>query len=177
MRDTDRSLVWFRQDLRLEDNPALMAALGRNGPIIPVFIWAPDEEGQWPPGAASRWWLHQSLAQLDASLRRLDSRLIIRRGPTLETLCELLDQTGATAVFWNRRFEPAVIERDSRVKATLQKDGRIVESLNGSLLFDPGTVQTQQGKPYQVFTPYWKACLATSEPAPPVDAPSRITNP
>ena len=177
MRDTGGTLVWFRQDLRLRDNPALLAALSRTGPIIPVFIWAPDEEGDWPPGAASRWWLHQSLAQLDASLRRLGSRLIIRRGPTLETLRELLEQTVSTAAFWNRRYEPAVIERDSRVKAALQQDGRIVESFNGSLLFEPWTVQTQQGKPYQVFTPFWKACLAMPAPAPPQDAPSRIANP
>lgn len=163
--------------MRLGDNPALTAALHRSGPIIPVFIWAPEEEGHWPPSAASRWWLHQSLAQLDASLRRFGSRLIIRRGPTLDTLRMLLDQTGSTAVFWNRRYEPAVIERDSRVKAALQKDGRIVESFNGSLLFEPWTVQTQQGKPYQVFAPFWKACLAMPEPAPPEDAPSRIANP
>jgi len=83
MRDTDGTLVWFRQDLRLGDNPALIAALGRGGPNIPVFIWAPDEEGQWTPGAASRWWLHQSLGHLDASLRRLGSRLIIRRARAL----------------------------------------------------------------------------------------------
>lgn len=177
MRDTDGSLVWFRQDLRLGYNPALIAALGRGEPIIPVFIWAPDEEGQWPPGAASRWWLHQSLAKLDASLRRLGSRLIIQRGPTLDTLRTLLDQTGSTAVFCNRRYEPAVIKRDSRVKAVLQKDGRMFESFNGSLLSDPWTVRNQQGKPYQVFTPYWKACLATSEPAPPEGAPTHIINP
>jgi len=103
MRDIGSSLVWFRQDLRLADNPALLAALRRGGPIIPVFIWASDEEGPWPPGAACRWWLHQSLSVLDASLRRLGSRLIIRRGPTLETLRLLLDQTGSAAVFWNRR--------------------------------------------------------------------------
>jgi len=131
MRDTDGTLVWFRQDLRLRDNPALLAALDRGGPIIAVFIWAPEEEGQWPPGAASRWWLHQSLGQLDASLRRLGARLIIRRGPALETLHALLEQTSANAVFWNRRHEPAVIERDSRVQAALQKDGKIVESFNG----------------------------------------------
>ena len=177
MRDTGGSLVWFRQDLRLADNPALIAALGRGGPITPVFIWAPDEEGQWPLGAASRWWLHRSLGQLDASLRRLGSRLIIRQGPILETLRTLLDQTGSTAVFWNRCYEPAVIERDSRVKAVLQKEGRIVKSFNGSLLFEPWTVQTQQGKPYQVFTPFWKACLATPEPAPPEDAPTLIVSP
>ena len=171
------SIHWFRQDLRLADNPALLAAMGRGEPIIPVFVWAPEEEGGWQPGAASRWWLHQSLAQLDASLRRLGSRLIIRRGPTLDTLRELLDQTGSTAVFWNRRYEPAAIERDTRVKAALQKDGRMVESFNGTLLFEPWAVQTQQGRPYQVFTPYWNACLKSPEPAPPDGAPSQLANP
>ncbi len=177
MRDTDGTLVWFRQDLRLGDNPALLAALGRGGPIIPVFIWAPDEEGQWPLGAASRWWLHQSLAQLNASLRQHGSRLLIRRGPALAKIKELLDETGATAVFWNRRYEPAAIARDKSVKADLQKDGRTAESFNGSLLFEPWTVQTQQGQPYQVFTPFWKACLLKQEPAPPADVPSGISSP
>ena len=177
MNDTGGSLLWFRQDLRLADNPALLAAVRHGGPVIPVFIWSPEEEGRWQPGAASRWWLHQSLAQLDASLRQRGSRLIIRRGPTLETIRALLDQIGATAVYWNRRYEPAVIDRDSRVKAALQKDGRIAESFNGSLLFEPWTVRTQQGQPYQVFSAFWKACLAEPEPAPPEDAPSRIANP
>lgn len=177
MRDAGGSIVWHRQDLRLADNPALLAAMARGGPIFPVFVWAPEEEGPWQPGAASRWWLHQSLAQFDASLRRLGSRLIIRRGPTLNTLRELLDQTGSTAVFWNRRYEPAVIERDTRVKAELQKDGRTVESFNGTLLFEPWAVQTQQGRPYQVFTPFWNACLKSPKPAPPDGAPSQLPNP
>ena len=120
MSEASGSLLWFRQDLRLADNPALLAAVRRGGPVIPVFIWSPEEEGRWQPGAASRWWLHQSLAQLDASLRQRGSRLIIRRGPTLEAIRELLDQSGATAVYWNRRYEPTVIGRDSRVKAALQ---------------------------------------------------------
>lgn len=171
------SIVWFRQDLRLADNPALLAAVRRGGPIIPVFIWAPGEEGRWPPGAASRWWLHQSLAELDASLRKLGSRLIVRRGPTLEMLRELLDQTNSNAVVWNRRYEPASIERDTRIKAALQKEGRIAESFNGALLFEPWTVQTQQGQSYRVFTPFWNACLKCPEPAPPEDAPSRLLRP
>src|SRR5580704_15621761 len=122
MRETGISLVWFRHDLRLTDNPALLAAVRHAGPVIPVFIWAPEEEGRWQPGAASRWWLHQSLARLDASLRQRGSRLIIRRGPTLETIRELLDQSGATAVYWNRRYEPALFDRNSRVKAAIEKD-------------------------------------------------------
>jgi len=169
------SILWFRQDLRLADNPALVAAIHHGG--LPVFVLAPEEERGWQPGGASRWWLHHSLAQLDASLRRLGSRLIIRRGPTIETLRELLDHTASTTVFWNRRYEPAAIERDTRVKAALQKDGRMVESFNGTLLFEPWAVQTHQGRPFQVFTPFWNACLKGPEPAPPNGAPPQIPNP
>src|SRR4051794_5577733 len=95
------SVVWFRLDLRLEDNPALSAGVAR-GSIIPLFIWSPEEEAPWQPGAASRWWLHQSLVALGASLKKLGSSLIIRRGPTLPTLLTLAKEAGATAVFWNR---------------------------------------------------------------------------
>src|SRR5581483_9094911 len=140
MPEMNGSIVWFRQDLRMSDNPALLAAVRRGGPVIPVFIWAPEEEGTWPPGAASRWWLHLSLKQLDDSLRKLSSRLVLRRGPTLDTIHDLLKATGAGTVFWNRRYEPAAIERDSRMKASLQKDGWIVESFNSSLLFEPWTI-------------------------------------
>jgi deoxyribodipyrimidine photo-lyase len=101
------TLVWFRQDLRLQDNPALDAATHRDEPVIPLYIWSPEDEGDWPPGAASRWWLHQSLRALDASLRKRGSRLILAKGPTTKALSELIAQTNATAVYWNRRYEPA----------------------------------------------------------------------
>ena len=129
------AIVWFRQDLRLTDNPALSAAVERGGPIIPVYIWAPEEEGAWPPGAASKWWLHGSLTALSADLEKRGSRLMVRRGPTSETLVRLVSETGATAVFWNRRYEPAAIARDKAVKATLRGQGVEAESFNGSLLF------------------------------------------
>src|SRR5437588_10687014 len=111
------AIVWFRQDLRLADNPALNAAVVKGRCIIPVYIWAPEEEGEWLPGGASKWWLHQSLAQLDAALRSRGSILILRRGPALETLKELVAESGATAVYWNRRSEPAVRERDTKLNS------------------------------------------------------------
>ncbi len=177
MSDARVSLIWFRYDLRLADNPALLAATRSGGAVIPVFIWSPAEESQWLPGAASRWWLHKSLAKLDASLHERGSRLIIRRGPALEAIRELLEQSGATAIYWNRRYEPTVIERDRNVKAALHHDGLTAESFSGSLLFEPWTVRTQKGQPYQVFTPFWKACLAQPEPVPPEEAPAQIENP
>ncbi len=170
------SLVWQRLDLRLADNPALHAAAER-GAVIPVFIHAPAEEAPWAPGGASLWWLHQSLAAHDASLRKIGSRLIVRHGPTLETLQALIKETGATAVFWNRRYEPAVTARDTKIKATLREAGLKVESFNGALLHEPWTIANQSGKPYQVFTPFWKQCLAKSDPPEPLSAPKKLPAP
>ncbi len=144
------SLMWFRQDLRLADNPALTAAVKRGRPVVPVYIWSPDEEGDWPPGAASRWWLHHSLAALDARLRQRGSRLIIRRGPALPALRQLLRETGADRVFWNRRYEPVIGKRDAEIEKMLP-----AESFNSALLVEPWEL-----KPYRVFTPFWRACLS-----------------
>lgn len=164
------SLVWFRLDLRLADNPALSAAIQR-GAVIPVFVHAPDEESPWSPGGASLWWLHQSLAAHDAALREIGSRLIIRRGPSLETLQLLVKEAGATAVFWNRRYEPAGTARDTQIKTTLRNEGLVVESFNGALLHEPWTIQNQSKKPFQVFTPFWKNCLTKPDPVAPLPAP------
>ncbi len=170
------SIHWFRLDLRLADNPALLAALKSGGPVVPVFIWSPEEEAPWQPGGASKWWLHQSLAALDAQLRSAGSRLVIRRGPTFKTLRGLLKETGATAVFWNRRYEPAVIARDKIIKEALRTEGIEAESFNAALLNEPWTIQNQSGKPFQVFTPFWRHCLAKAEPAEPLPSPKQIAS-
>ncbi len=117
------TLVWFRQDLRLQDNPALAAAISRGGAIIPVYIFDDAAEGKWPLGGASRWWLHHALASLAASLRERGSRLIIAHGASAETLRALIAQTGAGAVFWNRRYEPDIIARDAVIKTELTAAG------------------------------------------------------
>jgi deoxyribodipyrimidine photo-lyase len=169
--------VWFRSDLRLADNPALAAAIQRGGPVVPVFIHAPEEEAPWAPGGASRWWLHQSLRDLDAALRERGSRLVLRRGPALETLRAVARETGANAVFWNRRYEPAVIARDAKAKEALKAEGLDAHSFNAALLHEPWTVQNQSGRPFQVFTPFWKHCLAKADPSEPLPAPRRIPAP
>ena len=151
------TLVWFRHDLRLDDNPALAAAAAR-GRVVPVFIWAPEEEAPWEPGAASRWWLHHSLEKLSASLAKAGTPLVIRRGPSLDALRALAKEYAATHVAWNRRYEPAVVKRDTIIKQALVADGLGAESFNGGLLFEPVHVKTKQGNPYQVFTPFWRAC-------------------
>lgn len=167
------TLIWFRHDLRLDDNPAVLAAAAR-GSVVPVFIWAPDEEAPWQPGAASRWWLHQSLESLAAGLEKLGCPLVIRRGPTLEALQQLVKETAATHVVWNRRYEPVVVKRDTAIKQALTKDGLTAESFGGGLLYEPVHVATKQGKPYQVFTPFWRALLARDEPAEPQAAPRKL---
>ena len=167
------TIVWFRHDLRLDDNPALVAAAAR-GAVVPVFIWAPDEEQPWAPGAASRWWLHHSLEKLAAALAKAGAPLVIRSGGSLEVLRAVAKECGASGVVWNRRYEPAVVTRDTQIKKALAADGLAVESFNGSLLFEPMHVATKEGRPYQVFTPFWRALLAKDEPAEPVAAPRRL---
>jgi len=171
------TLLWFRLDLRLADHPALHAALERGGPVIPVFIWAPGEDGDWPPGGASKWWLHQSLVALERGLRAAGSRLILRTGPSGTVLRELLRETGARTVLWSRRYEPASIARDAAVKESLRADGFAAESFNAALLHEPWTIRNQSGNPFQVFTPFWKHCLTLPDPPPPLPAPETIPAP
>lgn len=154
------TIVWFRQDLRLRDNPALAAAGQRGRPVIPVYILDDEGEGRWRAGGASRWWLHHSLARLDHSLRERGSRLLFAAGNSGGALQRLIAQTGATAVYWNRRYEPAIIDRDKSVKADLSETGIEAKSFNSALLFEPHTVLNKSGGPFQVFTPFWKHCLS-----------------
>ena len=167
------TIVWFRHDLRLDDNPALLAAAAR-GSVVPVFIWEPGEEAPWQPGAASRWWLHHSLLRLAERLEKVGCPLVIRSGPSLKALQQLATETKATHVVWNRRYEPAVVKRDTAIKKALTTDGLTVESFGGGLLYEPVHVATKQGKPYQVFTPFWRALLARDEPAEPVASPRKF---
>jgi len=154
------TLLWFRHDLRLQDNPALHAALTRGAPVIPLYIWDEAGEGAWPAGGAAKWWLHRSLAALDDSLRARGSRLLIRRGNARAVLRELVVSTEAGAVYWNRRYEPAIIARDQAIKTEFAAGGLDARSFNGALLHEPHTVLNKQGRPFQVFTPYWRTCLA-----------------
>lgn len=148
--------MWFRRDLRLADNPALHAAAATGLPVIPVFIWVPEEDSP-PPGAASRWWLHQSLLQLDRSLRAKGSRLVIRRGPAAETLLQLAAECRVRRIFQNRVYEPSALKLDPLLQSGLKSQGISLETFNGSLLFEPGSIRTTTGGPFQVFTPFWNA--------------------
>lgn len=150
------TILWFRKDLRLADNSALAAAIEAGRPVIPVFIWSPEEWDGWRPGAASKWWLRQALASLGEALKVRDGKLILRQGDSLAELRDIIKKTGAKRVFWNRRYEGPLRELDARVKRELREDGTEVESFNSSLLNEPHTVSTGGGKPYKVYTPYWR---------------------
>lgn len=169
------SILWFRRDLRLDENPALQAASSDWARMIPVYIHAPDEENPWEPGAASNWWLHHSLTALDQNLARKGSRLLILRGDSLACLQHLIGQTGATGVYWNRCYEPASIARDRTIKQRLRSAGLTCASFNGRLLFEPWEIQTKSGQAFKVFTPYWRQCRARLQEIPaPQRAPERL---
>ncbi len=170
------AIVWFRRDLRLTDHPALSAALATADRIVALYVHAVDEEGPWPPGAASRWWLHHSLAALDASLATRGARLTIAAGPSLDTLAAVARATGASSVHWNRSYEPAQVARDTAVEAALRAAGLAAQSHPGDVLFEPWTLRNGEGRAFRVFTPFWRACrrqlaaVPPPRPAPPAIA-------
>lgn len=169
-------ILWFRHDLRLADNPALVHAVETGRPILPLYILDQGSTAL-PIGAASLWWLDKSLRALDASLRVLGARLILRRGDSEAELRRLIDETGADAVFMNRRFEPDAFARDADIVHELQAEGIACKGWNGTLLARPGSVLNGSGQPYKVFTPFHRTLLATVAAPAPSAAPSRIVTP
>mgnify|MGYP001810088480 CR=1 FL=1 len=171
---TDREppvILWFRRDLRLADNPALEAAQATGRPILPVYI-LDDGPATRPIGGASRWWLDKSLRALGASIGERGGRLILRRGESKTELLRLIDQTGATCVMMNRRFEPDGWAQDTDIAHALKADGVEVKGFNGTLLTRPGSVLNGSGGPYKVYTPFMKALRAQVQ-APPHTAGPR----
>lgn len=171
------SVVWFRNDLRLADNPALIAALGAGRAVVPLYVLDDKTEGIRPRGAASRWWLHQSLQSLDASLRALGSRLILRRGPAEQVIGDLAAECEAQAVYLNRAYDLGSHERDERLKQSLSSRGVAAESFKGNLLFEPWEVRTLSDQPFKVFTPFWRACRSLPSPDRPLPTPGQLPGP
>ncbi|AUG28550.1 MULTISPECIES: deoxyribodipyrimidine photo-lyase [Microbacterium] len=171
------SLVWFRDDLRLADNPALRAAVDRGGPVVAVFVLDEESPGFRPLGGAARWWLHHSLAALADGLREKGTALILRRGAAAEVIPRLAAEVGAGAVFWNRRYSAPERAVDAGLKESLRADGHEVSSFAASLLFEPWTVRTGAGTPYGVFTPFWRACQQLPAPREPLPEPREIAGP
>jgi deoxyribodipyrimidine photo-lyase len=165
------TVVWFRCDLRLADHPALTAAAQR-GAVLPVYGWSPDEEGDWPAGAAGRWWLGHALTDLSKQLEARGGRLIVKRGCAVDVLRDLVRHSGATAVYWNRSYEPTAAARDAAAESALRHEGVQVQTFHGSWLWEPGEIRTKSGGPYQVFTPFWRTCQAQGEPEEPLPVPA-----
>ena len=168
------AILWLRRDLRLDDNPALLRALESGRPLLPLYIHAPAEEHPWEPGGASRWWLHGSLAALDAALRTHGSRLRIERGESLDVLRRLIAETGATEVHWNRLYDPATRARDARIKQAIRAEGLRCASHNAALLFEPWDIKNSEDQPYKVFSAFWRACVRSIRAIRPAPAPSAL---
>ncbi len=172
------ALLWFRQDLRLSDNPALQHLLNEDYVIIPLYIWDDALDAPYASaGGAAQWWLHHSLAMLRDSLESYGSRLILRKGEPSDILTEIADATQASAISWNRCYEPAVIARDKAIKQSLKDAGLEVSSHAASLLFEPWTIQNKSGEAFKVYSPFWRHCLKESEPRSPYDKPEDIPSP
>ena len=170
MNDTI-TIHWFRQDLRIEDNPSLYHA-AQKGRVLAVYILDDRNAGDYRMGGASRWWLHHSLALLN---RSLEGCLAFFHGDPLEIIPAFVTATGASAVHWNRCYEPWRIKRDERINESLIQKGVAVESFNGSLLWEPWEIKKTDGTPYKVFTPYYrKGCLNAAPPRIPLPKPERL---
>lgn len=168
------SIVWFRDDLRLADNPALRAAIDRDEPIIALFVLDEESDGIRPLGGAARWWLHHSLTSLAERLHEKGATLVLRRGAADGIVRQLATDAGAGAVFWNRRYGGPERAVDAGIKSALREGGVTVASFAGSLLHEPWTVTTGSGTHYSVFTPFWRACRALPAPRSPLPEPREI---
>ncbi|XP_066347443.1 cryptochrome-1-like isoform X1 [Miscanthus floridulus] len=174
-----RSVVWFRRDLRVEDNPALAAAARTGGEVVPAYVWSPEEEGPYYPGRVSRWWISQSLKHLDASLRRLGAgKLVTRRSAdAVVALLQLVRDTGATHVYFNHLYDPISLVRDHRLKEMLTAEGIVVQSFNADLLYEPWEVVDDEGQPFTMFAAFWNRCLCMPyDPPAPLLPPKKINS-
>jgi deoxyribodipyrimidine photo-lyase len=174
--DKKTVILWFRRNLRLADNAALEAAAASGLAVIPVYVLNEQAE-TWRFGGASRWWLSRSLRALDAGLRRLDSRLILRRGEAVAALTGLAEETGAEAVFFTRGYEPFIVRQETALNAALRRAGIGCRRFGGNLLCEPEAVANKSGEPFKVFTPFYKACQAKEPVATPIPAPKTLTAP
>ena len=165
------AIHWFRQDLRLSDNPALASAAER-GEALPVYILDDVNAGEHAMGGASRWWLHHALYALDESL---GGNLSVYKGDPIDVLSDIIARNEVEAVYWNRCYEPWRISRDTKIKERLKSKGIEVTTANGSLLWEPWTIKKGDGSPYKVFTPFYrKGCLNAEPPRRPLPPPGHI---
>jgi deoxyribodipyrimidine photo-lyase len=173
---SDRPIVvWFRDDLRLADNPALDFAAKSGRPVLPIFIRDVETDGLRRNGGAADWWLAGSLEALDSSLRQRGSALHIMVGRAESVIADLVAATQAAGVVWNRRYGAAEQAQDAGIKAALKAAGVHAQSFNSHLIREPWEVRSKTGTPMKVFTPFWRAARELGEPSIPASAPAAIT--
>ncbi len=168
-------IVWFRDDLRLSDHPALHAASGTGAPVICLYVL--DETGNAqlrPLGGAARWWLAQSLRALQASLTAVGSALVLRRGPAAKVIAALARETGAAAVFWNEIAQAPPRAVAEQVAASLQAIGVAGHGFPGDLLAAPLSIRNKDGRGLRVFTPFWRRVQSSGDPPKPLPAPAKL---
>lgn len=168
------AILWFRQDLRLDDHPALHAAAANGRAVQPVFILDDAAEGEWVAGGAGRWWLHHSLAALGTQLRELGAPLLLRRGAAPDVLVALAREVGAGSVHCSLRFEPAGTAQENRVRQALAAVDVSFAAHSGALLHDPHALRTGTGVPYKVYTPFAKSLRAKITIGDPLPAPRAL---
>lgn len=173
--DRSTGLVWLRNDLRVSDNPALAAACKESDAVVALYIHESDT-GIRPPGAAARWWLHHSLIDLGESLAKLGIPLIVRSGKAADVLAEVIKSESITTIHWNRRYAPAEVALDKEIKQSLRQQDLAVTSHPGNVLVEPWMIETGQGKPYSVFSPFWKT-LRDKQIEQPLQKPHEVGDP
>lgn len=167
-------VVWFRDDLRLADNPALTAAIARGSPLVAVYILDDETPGSWRLGGAARWWLRHSLAALGKNIERVGGALVLRRGGSVAAIKSLVQETKARAVYWNRGYAPFAIARDGAVTHELEREGLEVQTFHASTLFEPGSILSHDDKPFRLYGAFWRACLARGISDAPLALPQRL---
>lgn len=175
---TDKPIiVWFRRDLRLGDNAALSAAVETGSPVLAVYILDDAAPGSWRAGAASRWWLHNSLEALDRSISALGGSLVLRRGASGDVLSALAKETKAEAVHCSRAYEPWAQRLEREVRDRLDAQGVGLRRFAGTLLHEPEQLTTQAGGPFKVYTPFWRALRSKVTVSKPLSAPTQLRAP
>lgn len=165
-------IMWFRNDLRTHDNAAFFTAC-QNGDVIPLYIL--DENVGRSLGGAKKWWLHHAIQDLSTNIARLGGQLVLKKGDEASILKQLIAETGAKTIYWNRRYEPNCIQKDTALKSELTDFGIDVRSFSGFLLHEPTLVTTKAGTPFRVFTPFWKTLDSQVTEAPPLPEPDNFS--
>lgn len=165
-------IVWFRRDLRLDDNGALSQACETGQPLICLYIREPSDDSIVPLGGAQEWWRHHSLQSLAEAIAAKGNRLILRAGKAAQIIAELAKDTNASGLYYNRFYERDVL--DKHIVGDLKSSGLEIKRFRGQLLHDPETMKTGSGGAYRVYSPFWRALERDGEPREPVPAPRKI---